>query len=215
MQPSTRARPFVLGIAGGSGSGKTTIIAQLRASPYHDHLNVLPQDAYYLNGPDMPPSVRGTGNWDHPDALENTLYVEHIDALIAGAAIDQPVYDFATHSRTEQVIRVEPRPILVLDGILLLAIPEIRHRIDLRVFVDTPGEERVVRRILRDITERGRTVESVTQQFRESVRPMHDRFVEPSRNHAHLIILWDWDTDHRPAIEVLLARIAVAVGGAN
>lgn len=204
---------FVLGIAGGSGSGKSTLVANLQAGPYREHLNVLPHDAYYLNGEAMPEHLRGSGNWDHPDALDNALYADHIDALLAGQTVAQPVYDFTTHSRGDQVVRVEPRPVLVVEGILLLAIPEIRRRIDLRVYIDTPPEERVVRRILRDITERCRTVESVAKQFRETVRPMHDRFVEPSRCRAHLIVPWDWDSDHRPALEVLHARIAQAVGG--
>jgi uridine kinase len=206
------ARPFVLGIAGGSGSGKTTLVGHLRAGPARDRIAVLPHDAYYLDGDAMPPSVRGTGNWDHPDALENALYVAHLDALVAGQAIDQPVYDFTRHARSERVVRVEPRPVLIVEGILLLAIPEVRRRIDLRVYVDTPAEERVMRRMLRDLSERGRTVESVAKQIRETVRPMHDQYVEPSRAFAHLVVPWDWDSDHRPAVEALVARIERAFG---
>jgi uridine kinase len=204
--------PFVLGIAGGSGSGKSSLVEQLRASAHGEHLAVLPHDAYYFNAPDMPESVRGAGNWDHPDSLDSALYVAHVDALRAGHAVEQPVYDFTRHARSGRSLRIEPRPVLLLEGILLLAIPEIRQRIDLRVYVDTPAEERILRRVLRDVAERGRTVESVAQQFRTTVRPMHDQFVEPSRAHAHLIIPWDWQTDPRPAVEVLLARIARIVG---
>jgi uridine kinase len=205
-------RSFVLGIAGGSGSGKSTLVEHLRTSVYRESITVLAHDAYYLDGPNMPPRVREQRNWDHPDALDNALFVAHLDTLLAGGSVEQPVYDFATHSRTERTVHIEARPVLLVEGILLLAIPEIRQRLDLRVFVDTPAEERLLRRMQRDIADRGRNLASVAEQFRSTVRPMHDLFVEPSRVHAHLIVPWDWQGDPGPAIAVLLARIGVAVG---
>lgn len=183
---------FTLGIAGGSGSGKTTILDRILRGPVGAAVVLLPHDAYYLSRVDMPADVRDSENWDHPDALDNELFVRHLDELKAGRAIDRPVYNFATHSRAIETIRLEPRPVLLVDGILLFAIPTIRDRLDLRVFVDTPADLRIVRRLVRDINERGRTVESVTDQYVQTVRPMHDQFVEPSRRAANVIIPWEF-----------------------
>ena len=178
------------------------------------HICLLSHDAYYLNGDQMPAEVRQAQNWDHPDSLDNGLFLEHITQLLSCQAVNQPVYDFSLHlhSRSSTLVNVEPRPILLLEGVLIFAIPEIRDRIDLRLFVDTPSEERIVRRMLRDIAERGRTVDSVAVQFRSTVRPMHDQFVEPSRSHAHVVIPWDWNGNHQPAVDMLLARIGQVIG---
>jgi uridine kinase len=204
-------RALVIGIAGGSGSGKTTLLERLTAGPFATAITVLPHDAYYLNRADMPPAVRDTLNFDHPESLDNDLFVRHLDALCAGHAVEQPVYDFRTHTRTDRTVRVEPRPVLLLDGILLLAVPEVVARLDLRVFVDTPADLRILRRLARDVSERGRTVEGVTQQYIRTVRPMHERYVEPSRATAHLVI--PWEEHNGPAVEVLEARIAAWVSG--
>ena len=201
---------FVIGIAGGSGSGKSTIVHRVTASAYGSDVVVLPHDAYYLGHARTPDSARG--NYDHPDSLDNALFVEHLDALRRGEPVEQPVYDFATHSRTGRTIRTEPRPVVIAEGLLLLAVPEILPRLDLRVFVHTPAEERLMRRLERDVRERGRTHASVIEQFRGTVRPMHDQFVEPSRVHAHLVVPWDHGPVNDPAVEVLLARIAHALG---
>ena len=209
------AKSFVIGIAGGSGSGKSAIVDQLMRSDHGSRISLLPHDAYYLDGDRMPKEIREADNWDHPDALDNRLFLEHIDRLLSGQDIARPVYDFSTHSRTSGIQSVLPQPVLLLEGILLLAIPEIRRRIDLCIFVDTPPDERIVRRMLRDIAERGRTVESVARQFRSTVRPMHDQFVEPSRAHAHVVIPWDWQASDKPALDVLLARIGVAISATS
>lgn len=197
----------VVGIAGGSGSGKSTLVDEILDHSVGASVSVLRHDAYYLDRARMPEVLRVSDNWDHPDALENALFCSHLDRLKQGMAVDQPVYDFGTHSRTSQTCRIDPRPIIICEGILLLAIPEIRDRIDIGMFVDTPGEERIMRRMIRDTRERGRTLECVAQQFRSSVRPMHDLYVEPSRRHAHLIVPWDWQVDSKPAIRMVLASL--------
>ncbi len=196
---------FVIGIAGGSGSGKTTLVERLLSSDRADLISFLPHDHYYLSRDRMPESVRAQENWDHPEVLDNDLFVQHIDRLLAGQPVERPVYDFATHSPGREVVLVEPRPVLLLEGILLLAVPAIRERIDLRVYVDTPSDLRLVRRMVRDIQDRGRTVASVAEQYQATVRPMHELFVEPSRAHAHLIVPWLFH--NQEAVEVLLARI--------
>jgi uridine kinase len=204
-------RVFVIGIAGGSGSGKTTLLERLCSGPWAESLAILPHDAYYRNRQDMPAVVRETLNWDHPDALDNELYLDHVDALSQGRAIEMPIYDFRAHVRTSQTVRIEPRPVLILDGILLLAIAAIRERLDLRVYVDTPADLRILRRLARDVSERGRTVEGVTEQYIRTVRPMHEQYVEPGRALAHLVI--PWELHNEPAVEVLQARIAAWVVG--
>ncbi len=201
---------FVIGIAGGSGSGKTTLVERLlRHRDCQDVLSFLPHDAYYLNPADMPEAIRTAHNWDHPLSLDNRLFVEHLDALRGDRAVARPVYDFASHSRSAATVRVEPRPVLLLEGILLLAVTEVRERIDLRVFVDTPADLRFLRRVLRDTKERKRSVESIVEQYQTTVRPMHQEFVEPSRIHAHAII--PWETDNGEAVELLAARIRSSV----
>jgi uridine kinase len=204
--------PFILGIAGGSGSGKTTIVERLLASRFADQISLLSHDAYYLNSDHMPEEIRRSHNWDHPEALDNELFLQHIDELTAGHAVEQPVYDFATHSRTVETDPVHSRPILLIEGLLLFAIPHIRDRLHLCVYVDTPPDLRIVRRMVRDITERGRTVESVSAQYQTTVRPMHERFVEPSKDYAHIIVPWLFYNDQ--AVELLLARIAAALPAA-
>lgn len=203
------SRVFVIGIAGGSGSGKTTLLDCLQSGPWGDQVTTLPHDAYYRNRADMPADVRDALNWDHPEALDNALYVRHIDRLREGHAVEQPVYDFATHARTGRTVRRVPRPVLLLEGILLLAVPEVRDRIDLRVFVDTPADLRLLRRLTRDVRDRGRTVESVAEQYLGTVRHMHERYVEPTRCLAHLVV--PWELDNRPAVEALEARIAACL----
>jgi uridine kinase len=186
---------FVLGIAGGSGSGKTTILDRILRGPVGGAVSLLPHDAYYLSRNEMPEHVRTTMNWDHPDALDNRLFVNHLDRLRTGIAVDRPVYNFAMHARSPETVTIDARSVLLVDGILLFAIPEIRDRLDLRLYVDTPADLRIVRRLVRDITERGRSVESVTDQYVSTVRPMHDQFVEPSKKAAHVIIPWELHND--------------------
>jgi uridine kinase len=186
---------FVIGIAGGSGSGKTTILDRILRGPVGSSIALLAHDAYYLSKSNMPADVRNNENWDHPDALDNDLFVKHLDELKMGRDIDRPVYNFATHSRSQETIRLESRPVILVDGILLFSIPAIANRLDLKLFVDTPSDLRIVRRLARDISERGRTVESVTDQYQKTVRPMHDQFVEPSKRWADVVIPWEFAND--------------------
>lgn len=195
----------VIGIAGGSGSGKSTLVQLLLQSQIGDRIAVLPHDAYYHSVANLPEPLRSSENWDHPETIDNDLYAQHVDRLVAGSDVERPEYDFATHSRMASTVVVNAGPILLLEGILLFAIPAIASRVNLRVFIDTPAEERLARRLRRDVAERGRSIDSVLNQFRNSVRPMHDLFVEPSRKMAHLVIPWDWQHDPKPSVEVLLA----------
>lgn len=200
---------LVIGIAGGSGSGKTTFVDRLVHGPYAAFISVLPHDAYYLNATQLPTTDKGDRNWDHPEALDNALYLAHLNHLLAGHPVDQPVYDFARDCRSLQTVEVAPRPVLLLEGILLLALSAIRERIDLRVFIDTPADMRVIRRTVRDIDERGRTARSVAIQYEQTVRPMHEQFVEPSRHYAHVWI--PWLNDNTAAVELVTTRIAAAI----
>jgi uridine kinase len=199
---------FTIGIAGGTGSGKSTFVEKLFTPDLANRMVCLPHDAYYLNRTDMPIGVRDSNNWDHPDALDTKYFLEHVAALQRGEAIERPEYDFALHSRKSQTHRVEPRPILLLEGILLLAIPEVRQRIDLKIFIDTPPDLRILRRVLRDVNERGRSVESIIEQYLSTVRPMHSEYVEPSRRFADLIVPWEWH--NAPAVELIKQRVLLA-----
>lgn len=178
---------IVIGIAGGSGSGKTTVVRQLRAE-LGQQSALLEQDAYYRDRSDLPFQARADLNYDHPAAMDEELLVEHLKALRSGVAVDAPRYDFALHARGPEVVRVEPRPCVLVEGILVLASSRIRELLDLRIFVETAPDIRFIRRLERDIRERGRTVEGVVAQWGATVRPMHQEFVEPSREHADLIL---------------------------
>ncbi|MCU0702812.1 MAG: uridine kinase, partial [Fimbriiglobus sp.] len=179
--------PLVIGVAGGTGSGKTTVVERLLGGAHADSISLLPHDAYYRSAGELPRTADGGHNWDHPDALDTPLFIEHVSRLRAGLPVSRPVYDFITHSRSAKQIDVPPRPVILLEGILLFAIAEVRDLIDLRVYVDTPADVRIVRRMRRDITERGRSAESVARQYEATVRPMHQRHVEPSRDFAHIL----------------------------
>lgn len=201
------SRPYVIGIAGGSGSGKSTLIESLLTSRFGREMSLLNHDAYYLNREQMPLQVSAQENWDHPAALDNELFVQHLRRLIEGEGILRPVYDFSQHRRAGEVVPVSARRLILLDGILILAIPEVVELIDLKVFVDTPADERILRRILRDTRDRGRTIESVINQYRTTVRPMYEQFVEPSRSQANLIVPWDGQEHNCSAVDVLLNHL--------
>lgn len=200
---------LILGIAGGSGSGKSTVVERLLQGPYGEQISLLRHDEYYHDAQRMSASSDGSKNWDHPDSLDNTLYLQHVRELRAGQTVLRPIYDFVNHRRSSHTAAVAPRPVLLLEGILLFAIPPIREQIDLCVYIDTPADLRLVRRLIRDIHERGRSPQSVVDQYLTTVRPMHEQFVEPSRNGAHSII--PWTDDNPPGIDLLTARIARAV----
>lgn len=180
-------RPVIIGIAGGSGSGKTTIAQAVVEGVGSDRVALIQHDAYYRRLDHLDFEERTKVNYDHPDSLETELLVEHVEKLRAGLAIDRPVYDFAAHNRSDEVVTVEPVPVVVLEGILVLVEPELRRLMDLKIYIDTDGDLRVLRRLERDLVERGRSVESVLAQYLETVRPMHLQFVEPSKRYADII----------------------------
>ncbi len=181
-------RPLFIAIAGGSGSGKTTIARSVVDLVGRDKVIYLQQDAYYRDRNDLDIEERAMINYDHPDSLEMKLLIAHLDALRRGESIDRPVYDFATHTRTDETYSLGPEAAVIVEGILVLADPELRTRFDVRVFIDTESDIRLIRRLQRDILERGRTVESVIDQYQRTVRPMHYQFVEPSKRYADIII---------------------------
>ena len=179
---------MIIGICGGTGSGKTTVANRILESVSRDEVIFLQQDSYYLNLDQMPLDYRRKVNFDHPDAIDNDLLIEHLRALKRGEAVELPLYDFKTHSRREETLHVEPQPIIIIEGILIFAEPRLLDEMDIRVYVDTPDDIRFIRRLRRDVAERGRTVESVIEQYLATVRPMHTQFVEPSKRCADVII---------------------------
>lgn len=180
--------PVVLGIAGGSGSGKSTLVDGLMNSKAGAFIAVLKHDDYYRNLADMPDAIRASHNWDHPESIDNDLFVKHLLELKRGHHIESPQYDFSTHRRAASTSMIAPKPIIIVEGILILAIPTICDLIDWRIFLEASSDERVLRRIMRDTKDRGRTLESVVTQYRATTRLMHDQWIEPSRDHAHFII---------------------------
>jgi uridine kinase len=187
MNPE-RGLPVVFGVAGGTGSGKTTVARAILDQIGAEQVAYLPHDAYYRELSHLPKEERARINFDHPDALETELLVEHVKRLLAGDPIELPVYNFTTHTRTDETIHVEPAPIILVEGILIFSEPALRDLMDIRIYVDTDADIRFIRRLERDITERGRTVESVIAQYLTTVRPMHLEFVEPSKRHADVIV---------------------------
>ena len=178
---------LTIGIAGGTASGKSTVAAIIREQ-FGEDVALIRHDDYYKELHDMPLEERKKVNYDHPDAFDNDLIAEHIRLLTRGIAVDSPVYDYTIHDRSEEVRHVEPARVLVLDGILVLAEPRLRQLMDIKIFVDTDADIRILRRILRDVKERGRTLDSVIDQYIRTVKPMHDAYVEPSKRYADLII---------------------------
>lgn len=181
-------RPLFIAIAGGSGSGKTTIARSVVDLVGRDAVAYLQQDAYYRDRPDLTIEERGSINYDHPDSIESDLLVDHLRTLRCGQPVERPVYDFSTHQRTNQTQTIVPGPAVIVEGILLLVDRELRDLFDVRVYIDTEPDVRLIRRLRRDIVERGRTLESVLGQYERTVRPMHYRFVEPSKRYADIII---------------------------
>ena len=199
------ARPFLIGVAGGSSSGKTTVAERLAELAGEEHLALLKLDSYYVPLDDLPREQRESFDYDHPDAFDWSLLNDHIAALAAGAPVPVPVYDYVAYTRSGDVRIVRPAQIVVVEGILVLWEPTLRERFDLKVFVDTDADVRLIRRLQRDVAERGRTTESVIEQYLATVRPAHEQFIEPSKRFADVIV--PQGGLNRPALDVLLARV--------
>jgi uridine kinase len=179
---------LVIGVAGGSGSGKTTVMNAILERVGHERVAVLPHDAYYHDLSYLPLKERAQVNFDHPDAFDNALYMAHLDALTNAQPVAMPTYDFANYVRLPEVLNVLPQPVVLLEGILIFADAELRARMGIKIFVDAESDLRIIRRIQRDTHSRGRTVDSVIEQYLKTVRPMHLEFVEPSKRYADIII---------------------------
>lgn len=201
--------PLVIGVAGGSGSGKTTICASIVERIGPDRVALIAHDAYYRHRPELSYEERTRVNYDHPDSLETELLTSHVTDLAAGRPIHQPVYDFSRHLRRPETLVVEPRPVVLIEGILILVEPELRRVMDLQVFVDTDPDVRVLRRVERDMRERGRSFDSIVRQYLATVRPMHLQFVEPSKRYADVIIPEGYNRD---AVGALVSTIREVLG---
>ncbi len=200
-----RRRPYLIGVAGGSNSGKTTIATRLAELMGGEHLSLIKLDSYYIERAHEPMEARAAANYDHPDAFDWDLLNDHLAALTAGAAVEVPIYDYTIHDRSDRCETVRASRVVVVEGILVLWEPRLRERFDLKIFVDTPADLRIIRRLRRDVAERGRTPESILDQYLATVRPSHERFIEPSKRHADVIV--PEGGLNRPALEVLLARV--------
>jgi uridine kinase len=181
-------RPLVIGLAGGSGSGKTTIAEAIVETVGADSVALIQHDAYYRDLAHIPLDERVRVNFDHPDSLETDLLIRHLGQLRSGSSIEHPVYDFSTHTRTDRTVQVDPERVVIVEGILVLSEPALRALMDLKIYVDTDADLRLLRRLRRDLLERGRTIESVLDQYMTTVRPMHLQFVEVSKRYADIIV---------------------------
>jgi len=205
MSASAPTRPFLIGVAGGTCSGKTTVSERLAELTGASHLALIKLDSYYVDGADEPFDQRAAANYDHPDAFDWQLLNDHIAALAAGASVPVPIYDYVNHTRSGEVRMVHPASIVVVEGILVLYEPQLRERFDLKVYIDTDADLRLIRRLQRDVAERGRTPDSIVAQYLATVRPAHEQFIEPSKRHADVI--FPQGGLNEPALDVLLARV--------
>lgn len=178
---------LVIGIAGGSGSGKTTLMKRL-VERFGNHVSVLSHDNYYKRHDELTFEQRSMLNYDEPDSLDTSLMVYQLDQLRHGMAIDCPVYDFSLHNRSNETVRIEPQPVIIVEGIMIFENKELRELMDIRIFVDTDADVRLCRRIRRDVNKRGRTLDSVLQQYQETVKPMHEKYVEPTKKYANIVV---------------------------
>jgi uridine kinase len=179
---------MIIGICGGTGSGKTTIARAIVEAVGRVNVVLVEQDSYYRNLADMPLDERHQANFDHPDSIDSDMLVNHLMRLRQGLSIEMPLYDFVTHTRSEEIEVINPKPVVIVEGILIFAEPRVLDLLDMRIFVDTPDDVRLMRRLRRDINERGRTFERTLEQYERTIRPMHFEFVEPSKRHADIII---------------------------
>ncbi|ABS32872.1 uridine kinase [Clostridium botulinum] len=198
-------RPVLIGIAGGTGSGKSTVAKEIYNKFDEACIAMIEQDSYYKDQSSMPFEERCKKNYDHPDAFDNELLIDHLKNLIDLNVIEKPIYDFEAHNRKEETIKVKPRDIIIVEGILVLQDPRVRELLDIKIYVDTDADVRIIRRLLRDINERGRTVDSVINQYLTVVRPMHMQFIEPSKRYADIII--PEGGHNRVAVDMMVANI--------
>lgn len=198
-------KPILIGITGGTGSGKSTIAKDIFDAFGGDRIAMVEQDAYYKDQSHLTMEERVKTNYDHPKAFDNTLLVEHLKKLVNGEAIEKPIYDFTVHNRAKETRKVDPKPIVIVEGILVLEDERIRDLLDIKVYVDTDADVRIIRRMLRDIEERGRTIESVVDQYLSIVRPMHFQFTEPSKRFADIII--PEGGHNKVAIDILVSKM--------
>lgn len=204
-------RPMVVGIAGGTGSGKTTVLEAIVATLGSSDVVVIAHDSYYKDRSHLPMEERAKVNYDHPDALDTPLLIQHVRRLQAGQPAEVPIYDFSTHTRRKEHRLVQPAKVILVEGILILANEELRSLFDIKIFVDTDADIRFIRRMERDISERARTRESVVQQYMESVRPMHIAYVEPSKSFADVIVP---EGGHNVvAIDMIITKIKSIIEG--
>ena len=200
----TNNKPFVIGVAGGSGSGKSTVTREVLASIGPEMVAVVMQDDYYLDQTHMSPEDRRKTNYDHPDAFDWPLMMQHVQALRRGEAIEMPEYDFALHNRSSKTIHVKPAPVIVIEGLFALFDADLRKMMSLKVFVDTAPDVRFIRRLQRDIAERGRSTDSVITQYLETVRPMHKQFIEPTKRRADVILPHG---ANGPAVDIITTKV--------
>lgn len=199
-------QPLIIGLAGGTGSGKSTVVREIVRGVAPETVTQLNHDAYYHDYSDLSLEERAGINFDHPDSLETELLVRHLDRLVEGDPVEMPLYDFRTHTRREETVFLRPTRVIIVDGILVLAEPELRARMDVKVYVDTDPDVRLLRRLRRDVKERGRDVDSVLDQYERTVRPMHLKFVEPSKRWADIIV--PEGGHNRVAVDMLVTKMA-------
>lgn len=204
-------KPVIIGVAGGTASGKTTVSQVIGERVGFDRIAYLQHDSYYRDASHLPPDARTRINFDHPDSLETSLLVEHLHTLLAGQPIQVPAYDFTTYTRLPATSPVCPQPVILVEGILIFAERALREMFDVKIFVDTEADTRFIRRLLRDTEERGRTMHSVVQQWLTTVKPMHEEFVEPSKRWADVII--PHGGKNRVAMDMVVTRIEAVLGG--
>jgi uridine kinase len=201
-------QPFIIGVAGGSGSGKSTVSRQVLSTFGTEMVSVVMQDDYYCDQTHLSPELRTQQNYDHPQAFEWSLLVQHVQALRRGESIDMPEYDFTLHNRSDRTILVKPAPVIVIEGLFALYDPALCDMMSLKIFVDTASDIRFIRRMQRDITERGRSVESVISQYLDTVRPMHKQFIEPTKRNADVIIPHG---ANNPAVDMITTKVASVI----
>ena len=201
-------KPIIIGVSGGSGSGKTTVVQRVVDDLGSEQITVIQHDSYYRDRSAVSPEKRARLNYDHPDALDTSLLVTHLHELHSGRPVEIPVYDFTDHTRLTDTVRIEPRNVVIVEGMLILAEPALRDIMDILVFVDADPDLRLIRRVERDVSERGRSIQSVLEQYLETVRPMHLEFVEPSRRWAHLVI--PEGGFNQVGVDTLVAKICAA-----